>query len=297
MRYNAMLSRYLDPKNDLSFKKIFGEERHKRIPIDFLNAVLGLTKEKKIIDLEFLNPTQPPKIAARKESLVDVLVRDQRRVRYIVEIQVAKIEGFEQRAQYYAAKTYCSEFGKGGKYQDLKKVIFLAITDYVVFPKKDRYKSDHVVLDNKSYEHDLKGFSFTFVELPKFIKEPAELRSIEDKWYYFLKHADESNDINTALANHPEIREAYDVLDRYGWTEEELHYYEKLIMDDADEYGKIEAAKKEGMKKGIEKGRKERNLTIATALLQKGMSVDEIIEITTLSQKEIMNLMVGNRKG
>ena len=32
-----MLSRYLDPKNDLSFKKIFGEEKYKRIPIDFLN--------------------------------------------------------------------------------------------------------------------------------------------------------------------------------------------------------------------------------------------------------------------
>ncbi len=37
-----MLSRYLDPKNDLAFKKIFGAEKHKRIPIDFLNAVFGL---------------------------------------------------------------------------------------------------------------------------------------------------------------------------------------------------------------------------------------------------------------
>ena len=37
-----MLCRYLDPKNDLSFRKIFGTEKHKRIPIDLLNAVFNL---------------------------------------------------------------------------------------------------------------------------------------------------------------------------------------------------------------------------------------------------------------
>ena len=176
-----MLSRYLDPKNDYSFKKIFGEEKHKRIPINFLNAVLNLNSDKTIIDLEFLNPTQPPEVAARKESIVDVLVQDQKGMKYIVEMQVAKVEGFEKRAQYYAAKTYCAHFGKGKKYQNLKKVIFLAITDYIVFPKKNRYKSDHVILDNQSYEHDLKDFSFTFVELPKFVKTLDQLKTIEDK--------------------------------------------------------------------------------------------------------------------
>ncbi|NGX54030.1 MAG: hypothetical protein K1000chlam4_00752, partial [Chlamydiae bacterium] len=108
-----MLSRYLDPKNDLAFKKVFGTEKHKRIPMDFLNAVFDLQGDKRIIDLEFLNPRQSPEIDARKESIVDLLVQDQRGVKYIVEMQVAKIEGFEKRAQYYAAKTYCAHFGKG----------------------------------------------------------------------------------------------------------------------------------------------------------------------------------------
>jgi predicted transposase/invertase (TIGR01784 family) len=157
-----MLSRYLDPKNDLAFKKIFGAEQHKNIPMDFLNAVFNLESDRRIIDLEFLDIRQAPKIEARKESLVDVLVKDGRGIKYIIEMQIAKIEGFEKRAQYYAAKTYCSHFGVGGKYQDLKKVVFLAITDYVVFPKKNRYKSDHVILDRHSHEHDLKDFSFTF---------------------------------------------------------------------------------------------------------------------------------------
>lgn len=281
-----MLSRYLDPKNDLSFKKIFGEEKHKRIPIDFLNAVLHLTGEKKIVDLEFLSLVQTPEIAACRESVVDVLVRDQRGTKYIVEMQVAKVEGFEKRAQYYAAKTYCAHFGKGKKYYDLKKVIFLAITDYIVFPKKSRYKSDHVILDNQSYEHDLKDFSFTFVELPKFTKTLKKLKSIEDKWYYFLKHADESNDIDEILADHPEIKEAYSVLDRFHWTEEELQYYEKLIMNEADMHGTLEAAKKEG----IEQGKKEKSKEIARALLAQGLAPRQISKVTGLSMEEIASL-------
>jgi len=125
-----MISRYLDPKNDCAFKKIFGQEKHKRIPIAFLNAVYHLKGEDKIVDLEFLNPIQPPEIAARKESIIDLMVRDQKGSKYVIEMQVAKIEGFEKRAQYYAAKTYCTHFNVGGEYTDLKRIIFLAITSY-----------------------------------------------------------------------------------------------------------------------------------------------------------------------
>ncbi len=289
-----MTTRYLDPKNDLAFKKVFGTEKHKRIPIDFLNAVFHLENEDKIVDLEFLNLKQTPEIDARKESIVDVLVRDQKGTRYIVEMQVAKIEGFEKRAQYYAAKTYCAHFGVGGKYQDLKKVIFLAITDYVVFPKKSHYKSDHVILDNTTHEHDLKDFWFTFVELPKFTKTINQLKTIEDRWYYFLKHADESSNIAEVLAHHPEIKEAYDILDRYHWTENELQWYEKLIMNTADARGMLDAAKSEGVAEGLQAGRQEGlqagRLQIARKMIESGLSIDQVANITGLTAQEIKSL-------
>lgn len=282
-----MYTRYLDPKNDIAFRKVFGQEKHKRIPIDFLNAVFGLKGKTKIVDLEFLNLKQIPEIDARKESVVDVMVRDQSGGKYIIEMQVAKMKGFEKRAQYYAAKTYCSHFGRGGKYHHLKKVVFLAITDYVVFPKKrGRYKSDHIILDNHSYEQDLKDFSFTFVELPKFKKQLNDLKTIEDKWYYFIKHADESSNIEEIIANHPEIKEAYEVLDRYHWTEEELLRYEKMIMNVADAQGILEAAKEEGLEKGLQEGVQKGIFSVAKKLLQKGRPIEEIIEVTGLSKED-----------
>jgi predicted transposase/invertase (TIGR01784 family) len=313
-----MLFRYLDPKNDLAFKKVFGQEKHKRIPIAFLNAVFNLEGPDEITDLEFLNTLQPPEIEARKESIVDVLVRDQKGSKYIVEMQVAKIEGFEKRAQFYAAKTYCTHFNAGNPYEDLNKVIFLAITSYTVFPGKEHYKSDHVILDNRTYENDLKDFYFTFVELPKFTKGIHELETLEDKWYYFLKHAEESKEIDISLASNAEINEAYHVLDKTFWSEPELHEYERVAMSIADAKGAIVAARKEGLQEGLqeglekglqeglekglqeglekglqqglekglqeglEKGRQEERLVLAVHLINKQFSINQVAELTGL---------------
>ncbi len=292
-----LVTRYLDPKNDYAFKRIFGEEKHKRIPISFLNAVFNLTGDQKIIDLTFLATNQTPKVAARKESIVDVLVEDQGGSRYIIEMQVAKIKGFEKRAQYYAAKTYCSHFNRGDDYSDLSKVVFLAITDYTVFPNKPGFKSDHVILDDKTFEHDLKDFYFTFVELPKFTKTFDELETLEDRWYYFLKHTNDTENLEKLILDHPEIEEAYDVLDRHNWNEGQLHMYERMTLAIMDEKNAILAAQEDGLEKGlkqgiekglkqgieqgIEKGRDEKSLEIAKRLLA-SLSMQEVSEFTEI---------------
>lgn len=294
----GMFSKYLDPKNDLAFKKIFGEEKHKNIPISFLNAALHLEGEDRILDLEFINTIQPPAVQSQKESVVDVLVKDQRGNRYIVEMQVSKTPGFEKRAQYYAAKTYSSHLGEGEKYSNLKEIVFLAITSYIVFPNKPDYKSEHVILDKKTHEHDLKDFSFTFVELPKFNKKAEELKTIEDQWYYFFKHARESNQIIPALASNSEIVDAYDIVERFGWTEQEIRSYDNNMMalmdarcrlEEAREEG-IQAGREEGLQVGREEGAKEERKKVIQTLLAKSFPLATISEMTGYSEKEIASL-------
>lgn len=82
-------------------------------------------------------------------------------------MQVGLEKGFAKRAQYYAAKAYSNQMLKKGKYHHLKEVVFLAISNFGMFPEKKHYKSDHVILDNVTHENDLKNFSFSFIELPK----------------------------------------------------------------------------------------------------------------------------------
>ncbi len=118
------LSKFLDPKLDLTFKKIFGTEKNKNILIHFLNDILGFTEINTIQEVEFLSTIMDPEIASDKQSIVDVLCRDSSGARYVIEMQLTRDKGFEKRAQLYAAKAYSRQADKSGKYIDLKKVFF-----------------------------------------------------------------------------------------------------------------------------------------------------------------------------
>jgi hypothetical protein len=61
--------KFADPKNDVAFRKIFGNEAKKVILISFLNSILNLEGDRKIIDLDFRNTFQLPRIAGLKSSI------------------------------------------------------------------------------------------------------------------------------------------------------------------------------------------------------------------------------------
>ena len=157
------ITKFLDPKNDVAFRRIFGSEKNKDILIHFINDVLEFKGGDKIKEVTFLSTIAIPEIAAKKQSVVDVLCKDENGVQLIIEMQVSPQEGFEKRAQYYAAKAYSRQLNKGkeegARYIDLKAVIFIAISDNIIFKDKIFYKSDHIILDKESYTHDLKDFS------------------------------------------------------------------------------------------------------------------------------------------
>jgi len=281
--------KYLNPRNDIAFKKIFGTEKNKDILIHFLNDVIVTPGDRSLIkDVTLLNPMQHPEIASKKQSIVDVLCEDANGIKYIVEMQVAKVAGFEKRAQYYAAKAYASQPARGDTYDHLKEVIFLAITEYVMFPNKSEYKSDHVLLDQKTYERDLKDFSFTFIELPKFKKtDIKELKTYEEKWCYFFKHANEAENVEELLKNSGEvIQKAYHELEVHNWTNEELNAYEDAEKTARDNRSREVFVKEEGR----EEGRAEEKVGIAKNMLKKGMSVSDISSITGLSIVEIRKI-------
>ncbi|WP_264374191.1 Rpn family recombination-promoting nuclease/putative transposase [Wolbachia endosymbiont (group A) of Sphecodes ephippius] len=298
-------SKFLDPKNDVSFKRIFGTEKNRDILIHFLNDILGFTGKNEIKDIEFLSTIQDPDIAAKKQSIVDVLCRDSTGAQYICEMQVAKTKGFEKRAQYYAAKAYSRQADKGDQYHNLKEIIFIAIADCVLFPNKSEYKSKHTIRDEDTNEHDLKDFYFIFIELPKFPKNKEDqLENIVEKWVYFFRYADETSEeeLEKIIGSDVIIKKAYEELNRFNWSEKEFIAYEQEIkrildeqavlaqkLDDATEKGR-EEGKEEGIQIGHEKGRKAEKIEVAKNSLKAGVSIDVIAQITGLSIDEIQKL-------
>ncbi|MEF2229189.1 MAG: Rpn family recombination-promoting nuclease/putative transposase [Candidatus Cardinium sp.] len=259
-------SKFLNPKNDVAFRKIFGSEKHKDILIHFINDVLALEISDKIKDVTFLSTVQDPDIAYKKESIVDVLCTDQYGKQIIVEMQVCPQQGFEKRAQYYASKAYSRQLNAGqevgARYQDLKEVIFIAITDYTVFPNKQDYLSNHIILDVKTYAHDLKDFSFTFIELPKFhIKSIELLSSMIEKWCYFFKYASSTTEeeVKKIIDSDLVIQRAYEALNRFNWSEIELLTYEKEIKRIMDNQAVEEYMIENARNKGIQIGKERRH--------------------------------------
>ncbi|WP_264705195.1 Rpn family recombination-promoting nuclease/putative transposase [Wolbachia endosymbiont (group A) of Gymnosoma rotundatum] len=312
------LSKFLDPKNDISFKRIFGTEKNKDILIHFLNDILGFTGKSTIKDIEFLSTIQDPDIASKKQSIVDVLCRDENGLQVIVEMQVAKTKGFEKRAQYYAAKAYSRQADKGDQYHDLKEIIFIAIADCILFPDKSEYKSKHTIRDEDTNEHDLKDFYFIFIELPKFLKtKEDQLSSIVEKWVYFFRYADETSEeeLERIIGSDLIIKRAYEELNRFNWSEKEFIAYEQEIkrirdeqavlaqkLDDAKHEGRQEGiqighekgraeGKEEGIKIGAEEGEKQAKITVAKNLLKAGVSIDIIAQTTGLTVNEVKGLI------
>ena len=64
------MAKYLDPKADVTFKKVFGE--HKNLVISFLNALLPLDEGKKIMTIEYLPSEMTPRTPFSKDTIVDV---------------------------------------------------------------------------------------------------------------------------------------------------------------------------------------------------------------------------------
>jgi predicted transposase/invertase (TIGR01784 family) len=302
------LNKYLNPRNDFAFKRIFGTEKNQDILIHFLNDMLGFNGEHAIQSVSFLKTAQDPEIAAKKQSLVDVLCKDEAGRQYIVEMQIARTAGFEKRAQYYAAKAYSRQLNQGEDYEQLKEIIFLAITDFVMFPDKKEYKSDHVTLDKKTHHQDLKDFHFTFLELPKFTKTIDELESVVEKWTYFFKHAEDTQEgeVEKIVGADPVIQRAYEALNRFSWSDIELNTYdeeEKRERDaqailkqqqrdlDAQKAGYIAEGRAEGKKEGEQLARQQ----LALAALAESLPLTTIQKITDLTEKEIKALQASRR--
>ncbi|WP_339045471.1 Rpn family recombination-promoting nuclease/putative transposase [Candidatus Mesenet endosymbiont of Agriotes lineatus] len=279
------ISKFLDARNDVAFKRIFGSEKNKDILIHFLNDILGFTGLGAILEVEFLTTVLDPEIASKKQSIVDILCKDSQNIKYIVEMQFTKTKGFEKRAQYYAAKAYSGQADQGDKYHNLKEIIFVAVADCIIFPDKIGYKSDHVILDRDSFEHDLKDIYFTFIELPKFSKtKEDQLENIVEKWCYFFKYAAETReeDLDKIVGSDLIIKRAYEEMNKFNWSEQELSAYEQGKKRLRDEIAAL--AQK------FDEGKIEGKIEVVKAMLANDVDVNTIVKFTGLPLDEIKKL-------
>lgn len=300
--------RFADPKNDVAFQKIFGDEHHTEILISFLNAILGFEGQKEIEEIWLMNPFIGPDVMGLKRSTLDVKARNRKGVIFIVEMQVEKQDYFIKRSVYYSAKAYSSQISVGEDYPKLQQVIFIGILNFRFFENKE-YLSRHLIINTNTMKQSINELEFNYIELPKFNKTIDELDNVVDKWIYFIKNAENLYMIPENITEKP-LQEAYKVADMFMWKTWEKDKYESLLMmqtaakdarnvkmREAKQKG-IEQGIKQGMEQGIEQGieqgmeTKERALVIN--MYKNGMSLKQIASITKLSIEHVKTMVENN---
>ncbi len=282
--------RFADPKNDLAFKKIFGDENHKDILISFLNSILDFKNEKTIVDISLLNPYQVPKIEELKETILDIQATNKNKEKFIIEMQKKDLGDFAKRSLYYTSKAYVEQLNKGYDYSKLKKVYFIGILNFNMFDNES-YISRHLIINQETTKQDIDDFEFTFLELSKFTKELKQLDTILDKWIYFIKNASNLDLIPKEYEDIKEFKEAFHIATQTQWNKEEMKVYDYIGLKEFDEINAIKTAERKAEKKGIEKGIEKGAIEIAIKSIKKGLDIDTIIEITSLDKQTVQELI------
>jgi predicted transposase/invertase (TIGR01784 family) len=281
--------RFVDPRNDIAFKKIFGNDLHHEALIDFLNSVLKLPEP--ILEVSIANSPKLPTLKTLKSVALDVHARDSKR-EFIIEMQVENRKNFAKRIFSYIAKTYMNQLDAGEDYTKLKPVIFLAVMDFVYFKNDDeRPVKRHVHLDDERFYQEFYEFDMNFIELPRFNKTEEELETNKDRWVYFLKHTASLHDVPNWALKYEGLKWAYEMAERHNWTKDELDVYDYWQRKECDYKNSIDDVRQEaeaiGERRGHAQGKAESAKAIALELLKLGLDTKKISEATKLTPEEI----------
>ncbi len=261
--------KFISPKIDYAFKKIFGSQQSKDILISFLNAII-YGGEKVIKSLTIINPYNPGKTITLKDTYLDVKAVLVDGSLVVIEMQVARMTAFSKRVMYNLVKGYGNQLKTGEDYPLLNPAIALTITDFILFKDKPDVINPFVFKHReKNWKYPDDELQLIFVELPKFKKTLSELNTLTDKWIYFLKETSSLDAIPESLGEVEEIEMALNIANSVNMTPEELEIVEQRGIALQDEKGRITYAEQQGEAKGEAKGRLSEAIALVIRLLKK----------------------------
>jgi predicted transposase/invertase (TIGR01784 family) len=281
--------KFVDIKNDIAFRKIFGNAKKSICLISFLNAVLELEGNNRIKSVTLLNPYLIPRVAEEKSSIIDVRATDQKGQRFVVEMQVADKKGFNERVQYYTARDFSMQIDKGEDYTKLRPVYFVGILNFSN-SKGLSYVSKHLTIEEETGDNVLDGIKYAFIQLTKFKKKESELITPTDKWTYFIKNA-ESLKVIPSFVDEEGLLTAFQEADKHNWKKEELIAYDNASIRIQDARGEKELAHEQGVEQGIEQGENKKEIEAVLGFYENGVPIEIISKSLKISKERVEQII------
>ena len=295
-----VMSRYLDPKADITFKKVFGD--HPDLLMSLLNALLPLEPGKEITDIEYLPAELIPRTPLSKYSIVDVRCRDTVGRQFIVEMQMEFNSEFTRRVLYNTSKIYITQLQPGMHYDAIQPVYSLNLVNDIYEKGDDNYYHHYQMAEEHHPERIIEGMHLLFFELPKFKPHTVTEKKMQVLWLRFLTEINEKTKKAPAeLLENAEVNKALEIVEESAYSEAEMNTYDKF-WDAVSWENTIENQIKKKYQRGLEegeakgraegeaKGRAEGILNVAKNMKKKGMDPISIAEFTGLTIEEIVAL-------
>ncbi len=267
----------MKPKIDFAFKEIMMDEQAR---IGFLSAILKLNPED-IQDTKILNTNLCKLHEDEKLGILDVRILMNNNTEIDIEIQLAAMNIWADRALFYLAKMYTEQISAGEDYTLFKKCVSISILDFKLFEQEPEfYSCFHIREDSRNFLYTDK-MEFHVLELPKLPKELKEDSSDIELWGKFI-NAERKEEFVMLAEKNTYIDSAYQHLQLISQDKEKRMEYEareKAIRD----YN-------QGILEAEQRGETRATKRIAKTLLLSGTSVDLVTQSTGLSIEQVQSL-------
>ena len=276
-------AKYINLMVDWSFKRVFGTEVNKDILIEFLKVIFP---QFAITDITYIPTEQLGIMEEDRKAIFDVLCKTEDGKTFLVEMQRGAQEHFFERALYYTSfpimkqgkKAIAKEDEKGKDPWDfsLDGVFFLGVLDFK-YEQDEMTEHRYQLLETKTLKRMTDKLEFVFVEVAKFNKREDELETDLDKWLYLLKN------MSTLLERPEALRDRvfgrlFDVAEYARLDDEERKKYVEAMNTTRDTFNMIAYA------------RKQTSYEIARRMIDKGLDMDTILDVTGLTKEDIAKI-------
>lgn len=288
------MKKYLNPKSDPTFKKVFGE--HKELLISMLNAMLPLSAEQEIVDLEYLSPELVPVKPDKKDSVVDVRCRDVKGRQFLVEMQMYWTDAFKKRALLNTCKAYSQPAERGMDYRELKPVYTLSLVDDIAFPELEgEFYHVYVPTNRNHSDYVIDDVVMIFIELPKFNPQQVQDKKMMQLWLRYFTEIDErTREVSPELMEDKLVSKALSLVEESAYTDSELQAIDRywdMVSRERTALGEaLDMGIAKGKAEGRAEGRAEEKLSNARALKANGVPADIIASSLGLDVETVNGL-------
>lgn len=272
----------LKPKIDVVFHALFREGNE-----GITKAMIQAATKEKIEKVNLDNDRHlVGKYPEEKLGIVDLKATLDNGTICDIEIQLADNKDTAERFLFYWSRIYSSQLVKGEDYGKLNKVIGIIIIDYDLEKTKEienlstKWKIREVSTGKQIELTDV--LELYIIEIPKarkiLKKEPKNELA---QWVMFINDPNE-REVSEIMEDNKEIEEAMNELEKISKDKELRRVAELREKAIRDEKNGLRHAREEGIEQGIEQ--------VAKKMLELNMPIQDIINTTGLTEKQILEL-------